>query len=180
MRITATTTAALLAGAVLTAGAPAAAASAEPAGTPGKVCAEDAKYLVRAHRGNLAEQAAGRAALAESDSEEVRHIAAMLIPDHARLDRAVRHLARDHGVALPPKPNQKQRDELAAVVAQDGAAFDAAWLAAQEKAHLQSLDFIARELDGGCAPEVREAAATAAPKVAAHLAMVRAALDPRA
>ncbi|GAB7045991.1 DUF4142 domain-containing protein [Catenuloplanes indicus] len=175
MRITSTLTAALLAGAVLTAGAP---ASAEPAASPGKVCAEDVKYLVRAHRGNLAEQAAGRAALAESESGEVRHIAAMLIPDHARLDRAVRHLARHHRVTLPPKPNQMQRDELAAVVAQDGAAFDTAWLAMQEKAHLKTLDYIARELTGGCAPAVHDAAKAAAPVVVAHLAMVRDALRP--
>ncbi|MDR7276462.1 DUF4142 domain-containing protein [Catenuloplanes atrovinosus] len=168
MRILSTLSAALLAGAMLTVGAPAAASA--------PICAEDVKYLVRAHRGNLAEQAAGRAALAESANETVRQIATTLVADHGRLDAKIDRLAERHRVTLPRKPNQQQRDDLAAVVAKDGAEFDAAWLAMQQKAHVHTLDYIARELAGGCAPAVRATAMAASVPVTHHLDLVLAAL----
>lgn len=164
--------AALSAGLALAVASPAAAATEE-------FCTEDAKYLVRAHRGNLAEVTSGQAALAESGNEGVRTIAGMLIRHHAGLDQKITDLAERHGAAMPPKPNQKQRDDLAAVAAMNGVEFDAAWLALQEKAHVQSLDFIGRELAGGCAPAVRDAARVAAVPVRLHLQEVREALKPR-
>lgn len=175
--MSATRIAAAVATGTLALGLAAAPARAEAdSGAGSKACLEDVKYLVRAHRGNLAEQAAGQAALAESTDERVHWIARMLVRDHGVHDDHVVTHATAHQVTLPPKPNRKQRDDLAAVVAQSGPEFDLAWLRLQEAAHVMTLDHIGRELRDGCATDVRWVAAAARGPVQMHLAATRAAL----
>jgi putative membrane protein len=157
--------------------ASAAAAPVQAAPDPSTPCQEDVKYLVRAHRGNLAEAAAGAAAMAKSADRRVHRLAGMLIVDHTGFDVRVTATADRHDVALPPKPTRQQRADLAAVTAQAGPAFDVAWLRLQEKAHTQTLDFIDRERRDGCAADVTALAATAQNTVEAHLAAARKALE---
>jgi putative membrane protein len=152
---------------------PAGAAAPDPAPEePTAACLEDVKYLYRAHRGNLAEEAAAEAALDESQNAQIRRIAKTLLVQHTKYDRTIVELAEGHEVALPPRATQKQRDDLAAVVALDGPEFDRAWLVLQVAAHKQTLDFIGRERDGGCAENVKAAAEMAEPYVQAHLKAV--------
>jgi len=139
---------------------------------PTAACLEDVKYLYRAHRGNLAELAAAEAALTESENRHVRRIAKMLMVDHTKYDRVIVDLAEEHEVDLPMRPTQKQRADLAAVVALDGPEFDRAWLELQVAAHKQTLDFIGRERDGGCAENVKAAAEMAEAPVQRHLKAV--------
>ncbi|GIJ43788.1 hypothetical protein Val02_06740 [Virgisporangium aliadipatigenens] len=139
---------------------------------PAAACLEDVKYLYRAHRGNLAEQAAAEAAFAGTDNERIHEIARMLDEDHTAFDRKVTALAEAHDVTLPPRPNQRQRDDLAAVVALRGRQFDRGWLELQTAAHEQTLDHIGRVREGGCAPDVHAAAEQAEPVVSAHLEAV--------
>jgi putative membrane protein len=145
---------------------------------PAAACLEDVKYLYRAHRGNLAEQAAAEAAFAGTQNERIHEIARMLDEDHTAFDRTVTALAEEHDVTLPPRPNQKQRDDLAAVVALRGPEFDAGWLELQVAAHKQTLDHIGRVREGGCAQDVRDAAEKAEPVVTSHLRAVEEASEP--
>jgi putative membrane protein len=163
---------------VLAAGAAVAPVRAAPVAEEptGRVCLEDVKYLVRAHRGNLAELAAGAAVLPRSKDRRVHHLAGMLIVDHTRAEVRVVAAARRHDVTLPPKPTRQQRADLAAVTALAGPEFDLAWLKLQEKAHEQTLDFIDREVADGCAADVRALAAATEKTVEAHLEATRDAL----
>jgi putative membrane protein len=158
-----------------TAATPVRAAPAEP--DPTGPCQEDVKYLVRAHRGNLAETAAGAAAMVRSTDMRVHRLAGMLIVDHTGFDVRVTDTADRHDVALPPKPTRQQRADLAAVVAERGPAFDLAWLRLQVTAHTQTLDFIDRERRDGCDADVTALAAKAEKTVEAHLAAARKVLD---
>jgi putative membrane protein len=174
MRLLVTVVAGVLAA---TTAAPAyAAPGTEPDRDTGRACQEDVKYLVRAHRGNLAELDAGKAALDVPASRQVHRLAVRLVVDHTRFDMKVADTADWHEVALPPKPTRQQREDLAAVVEQTDRAFDLAWLRLQEKAHTQTLDYIDRELDGGCADDVVDLADAARPTVEMHLAMTKKAL----
>ncbi|MFI9591675.1 DUF4142 domain-containing protein [Nonomuraea sp. NPDC052265] len=140
--------------------------------------AQDRAYLRQAHRGNLAEIAAGRAALRRSHDKDVREIAWRLIRDHRELDARLRDVARRLRVGLPDAPGAAQRDSLDAVLARrSGHRFDRAWLRLQAEAHERTLTLIKRELRHGHSGWVRDLARDGAPVVRHHLHEVRAELD---
>ncbi|PZG07349.1 hypothetical protein C1J01_40895 [Nonomuraea aridisoli] len=148
-------------------------AAVAPAGWAPRVSAQDREYLRQAHRGHLAEIAAGRAALRESRDRDVRGIAARLIRDHGRLDARLREAARRLDVRLPGSPSVEQRRELRAVVARSGHRFDRAWLRLQAEAHQDALRLGERELRRGHSRWVKDLARDSAPVIRHHLHMVR-------
>ncbi|MGN9842032.1 DUF4142 domain-containing protein [Nonomuraea sp. H19] len=136
--------------------------------------AQDRAYLRQAHRGNLAEIAAGRAALRESRDRGVREIAWRLIRDHRRLDARLRDVADRLDVRLPSAPSWDQRDALRDVVARSGHRFDRAWLRLQADSHYRSLRLGQVELRRGHSGWVKDLARDSAPVVRHHLHMIRA------
>jgi len=59
---------------------------------------QDRTFLVQAHQGNLAEIAAGRAAVKRADSQAVSDAGAMFVRDHTSLDDDVKRVAGELGV----------------------------------------------------------------------------------
>jgi putative membrane protein len=141
------------------------------------VSAQDRAYLRQAHRGNLAEIAAGRAALRTSHDRDVRAIAWRLIRDHRRLDARMRETAHRLRVGLPDAPSAAQQDALKAVLARSGHRFDRAWLRLQADAHAQALALGRRELRDGHSGQVKDLARDSAPVIRHHLHAVRAELN---
>jgi putative membrane protein len=138
------------------------------------VSGHDEMFLMRAHQGNLAEIAAGHDAQKNATSACVKHVGAVLVRDHTKLDTDVKMLADKLDVTLPTSPSAEQKKELAAVQAKAGGpAYDAAWLTTQDAAHRKTLTLIDREIKAGQNAEVVAAARTARPVVAMHLDMVR-------
>jgi putative membrane protein len=144
-----------------------------PAGAQGAVNDQDRAFLVAAHQSNLAEIAAGQAAQAQATTEEVREHGQRFIVDHTALDADVTRVAAALGVQLPATPSPEQEASLAAVTAQQGAAFDAAWTQQQIASHEASLALGQTELAAGSNAEVKGLATAAAPVVESHLAMLR-------
>ena len=130
---------------------------------------QDQAWLVAAHQSNLAEIAAGQAAVARGLSEDVRMHGQMLIDDHTRLDAALTPVAQQLGVALPGEPSPEQQQALAEVSAQSGEAFDRAWVASQIAGHRATLAAGEQELAQGTEQTVKDLAAAAAPVVQGHL-----------
>ncbi|GGS63253.1 DUF4142 domain-containing protein [Nonomuraea spiralis] len=152
-------------------------AAAAPSVQASHASARDRAYLRQAHRGNLAEIAAGKAALRRSHDKDVREIAWGLIRDHRKLDARLREVAQRLRVDLPDAPAAEQRDDLDAVLARrSGHRFDRAWLRLQADAHEQTLTLIRRELRHGHSGSVRNLARDGAPVVRHHLDEVRAEL----
>ncbi|MER7405179.1 DUF4142 domain-containing protein [Streptomyces sp. NPDC000070] len=138
------------------------------------VSTQDASFLRASHQGNLAEIAAGRDARKNATTDCVRHVGAVLVRDHTALDSDVRALAGKLNVSLPSGPSAEQRRVLASVRAKAGsAAYDKAWLVAQNDAHIKTLALIDQEISGGSNAEVVAAAKAARPVVKMHLDMVR-------
>jgi putative membrane protein len=133
---------------------------------------QDRTYLVAAHQGNLAEIAAGKAALSKATTADVREHGQLFITDHTRLDAGVQRVAKALGVTLPSTPNPAQQAQLASVAAKSGAAFDRAWTASQITAHQQAMALGNKELSGGADAQVTGLATTAAPVVRGHLSML--------
>ncbi|MEU6807508.1 DUF4142 domain-containing protein [Streptomyces sp. NPDC046831] len=135
---------------------------------------QDATFLIQAHQGNLAETAAGEDTLNHATSQCVKEVGAVLVRDHRRLDTDVSALAGKLKVKLPASPSAEQRKQLAAVQAKAGsAAYDAAWLTAQDAAHRKTLALIDQEIRAGRNAQIVAAARSARPVVAMHLDMVR-------
>ena len=127
-------------------------------------------FLTAAAQGNLFEIRSGRLATDRGESEGVNALGAMLVSDHkAELGR-IRLLASRLGVRLPEAPNAKQRAQIKAL-AGTSAGFDAAFLAAQRTAHVESIAlYRTAALKGGRA--VRVDAVNALPVLGMHLGEV--------
>ncbi|MGD9485394.1 DUF4142 domain-containing protein [Streptomyces sp. TRM70308] len=138
------------------------------------VSGQDEMFLMQAHQGNLAEISAGHDAQKNAMSACVKHVGAVLVRDHTKLDADVKMLADKLNMTLPTSPSAEQKKELAAVQAKAGSpAYDAAWLTTQDAAHRKTLALIDQEIKAGKNPEAVAAARTARPVVAMHLDMVR-------
>jgi putative membrane protein len=130
---------------------------------------QDTAWMVSAHQGNLAEIAAGTAAREHGSTEEVRNMGLVLVEEHQTLDAALTAAAEELAVELPTEPSAQQRAALEEVMAQDGEAFDAAWIASQIEGHRMSLAAGQEEIDSGSDPSVIALAQDAAPVVQGHL-----------
>jgi putative membrane protein len=128
--------------------------------------------MAAAHQSNLAEIAAGKAALAKSSNAVVREHGQLFIRDHTRLDADLRRVAGELNVELPSQPSAAQRATLAEVSARSGAAFDAAWIRSQLAAHQQAKAGGQKELATGSDARVKRLASAAAPVIQMHLDML--------
>jgi putative membrane protein len=138
---------------------------------------QDRQWMVAAHQSNLAEIAAGRAAQREATTDTVRELGQMFIEHHTRLDRQLTAAADDLGVELPDAPSPAQRQQLAAVTAKSGQAFDTAWIAQQIGSHRQSKALGAQELANGQDATAKRLARASAPVIQRHLNELLAAAD---
>jgi putative membrane protein len=136
---------------------------------------QDTAWMAAAHQSNLAEIAAGNAAVAEGATPVVRELGQMFVDMHTQLDQDLTAAAEDLGVELPPAPTPEQEQSLAAVTAEDGAAFDTAWVAQQLASHQATLAATQAELENGSDPTVLGLAEAATPVVEQHIAELEAA-----
>ncbi|GAA1134053.1 hypothetical protein GCM10009670_30740 [Citricoccus alkalitolerans] len=125
--------------------------------------------MVSAHQSNLAEIAAGTAAQEQATTEAVREMGATLIEDHQALDADLTAAAEEFGVALPDEPSAEQQAALEEVMAQNGEAFDAAWIASQIEGHRMSLAAGEEQIASGSDPAAIGLAQDAAPVIQGHL-----------
>jgi putative membrane protein len=145
-----------------------------PYASAAEVSAQDEMFMMQAHQGNLAEIAAGNDAQKNATTSCVKHVGAVLVRDHSKLDADLKMLAGKLHVTLPGSPSPEQKKELAAVRTKAGTpGYDAAWLTTQDAAHRKTLHLIDQELEAGKNPEVQAAARSARPVVEMHLDMVR-------
>jgi putative membrane protein len=130
---------------------------------------QDTAWMVSAHQSNLAEIAAGNSAQAKATSAAVKELGAMFVEMHTQLDADLTAAATTLGVQLPTTPSPEQQQQLAAVEANAGSAYDTAWIAQQLVAHQMSLQAGQTEISTGTDPTVVALAEASAPVVQQHL-----------
>jgi putative membrane protein len=138
---------------------------------------QDTAWMVAAHQSNLAEIAAGQAAQRQATTDTVRRLGQMFIDMHTQLDAQLTAAAGQLGVQLPGAPSELQQQELARVTANQGQAFDTAWIAQQLTSHQRSRADGERELARGSDPTVLILARASAPVIQQHLDELRAAAN---
>ena len=146
-------------GAVVLTAAPALAAPSE----------QDTAWMQAAHQSNLAEIAAGNAAQQQATTQDVKDLGAMFVQMHTELDTQLTQAAQQLGVQLPAAPSPEQQQQLAAVQANQGQAFDTAWIAQQIGSHSTTLAATQKELSSGSDETVLNLARTSTPVVEQHL-----------
>jgi putative membrane protein len=131
---------------------------------------QDTTWMAAAHQSNLAEIAAGNAAVEQASTQEVKDLGQMFVDMHTQLDADLTAAAEELGVELPGAPTPEQEAALADVTANEGAAFDTAWIAQQQGSHRTTLAATQTELAEGSDPTVLALAEAATPVVEQHLA----------
>jgi putative membrane protein len=138
---------------------------------------QDSAWMVAAHQSNLSEIAAGNAADTQATSDTVRQLGQMFVAMHTQLDADLTAAASQLGVALPDASTPAQQQTLASLQAQQGAAFDSAWLASQVAGHRETLQATRIEQQAGADQTVLGLADSAEPVVAQHLSELEAAVS---
>jgi putative membrane protein len=130
---------------------------------------QDKTFLKGQQETNIAEVALGKVAIERATTETVRELAKKLMADHQAVMELNRALSEKLGLPVPQQPSAEQQATGDKVKAQTGAAFDAAYVAAQVEGHTKSISKAQQEISSGSHPEVKAFATDYAPKAQMHL-----------
>lgn len=136
---------------------------------------QDKTFLKGQQETNIAEVALGKVAIERATTETVRELARKLMADHEKVMELNRALTTKLGLPVPEQPSAEQQATAEKVKAQTGAAFDAAYVAAQIEGHTKSVSKAQQEISSGSHPEVKAFATDYAPKAQMHLQHAQAA-----
>jgi putative membrane protein len=121
-------------------------------------------------RANMAEIDAGKLALANGQSAEVKAFAQQMIDDHGKALADVTTLAQNKGVTLPAEPDAKHKAMAAKLAKLKGAAFDKSYMAqAGVDDHKKVLAALKKDEARAKDPDVKALAAKMLPTVEQHL-----------
>lgn len=130
-------------------------------------------FLTKATIGNRFEIASSDMALARSEDKEVREFAKAMIEDHKKnLDMLGRVAPSDADPRNGDKLDAKHQAELDKLQKTDEANFDAAYIAAQKKAHNEAVTLYSSYAKHGDAKDLKDFAAASLPTLKIHQAHV--------
>ena len=97
-------------------------------GTSSKVASGDQKMMRDIAQANISEIAAGKLALQNSQSDDVKSFAQKMIDDHTKAQQELQTLADSKGVKLPTEPDAKHKALAKVMAGMKGEAFDKRYL----------------------------------------------------
>ncbi len=130
---------------------------------------QDKTFLKGQQETNLFELSLGKVVIERATSEKVRALAEKLVSDHQKVSEQNRALSSKLGLAIPEQPSAEQQATAEKIKSQTGAAFDAAYVAAQVEGHMKSVSSAQKEISSGSHPEVKAFATEYLPKAQMHL-----------
>ena len=130
---------------------------------------KDKTFLKGQQETNLAEVSLGKVAMERATSEKVRELAGALVSDHQQVLELNRALSTKLGLPVPEQPSAELQATGDKIKAQSGAAFDAAYVAAQVEGHTKSVSKAQQEISSGSHPDVKAFATNYLPKAQMHL-----------
>jgi putative membrane protein len=162
-----------------TSGASAPGAPTASATTASSLAASDRKWVEETAAAGMAEVAMGKLGQEKSQAEPVRQYGARMVQDHTKANEELMKIAGGMGVALPaqlPKEQEhrKHRDQLAA---QQGAAFDKAFMNHMVDDHVKAVASFENQAKNGKNAELKAFAAKQLPTLRDHLASARSLRD---
>ena len=125
--------------------------------------------LEKLAQGGMTEVEAGKLALTKASAPGVKEFAEMMVKDHSASNEKVKALAATRNLTLPKTPSEAQQDTMKTLHAKTGAQFDQTYLAAQVKAHEETVAMLKAEIASGQDAEARSLARELLPTVETHL-----------
>ena len=129
----------------------------------------DARFLMDAVRGDIAEVKLGELAQQQGQSEGVREFGEMLVEDHSKALKQTAELAKDLDVIPPAEPTAEQKRKHDAMAALSGAEFDRQFAAEMVKGHQEEIAKYERQAQSGDS-KVAKLAEELLPALEQHLA----------
>jgi putative membrane protein len=134
----------------------------------------DAKFMMTAAAGGMAEVELGRLALERASSDSVKQYAQRMIDDHTKANQDLMQVASTKGVTLPTGPDAKHMALMERLRRQSGAGFDRMYIKeAGIKDHQNMEKLFRNETIKGKDADVMAFASRTLPAVQEHLRMAR-------
>jgi putative membrane protein len=129
----------------------------------------EAKFLMDAVRGDLAEVKLGELAQQKGQSEGVREFGQMLVEDHSKAMKQTAELAKEMNVIPPAQPTAEQTQKHESLARLSGAEFDRQFAAEMVKGHQDEIAKYEKQAERGDS-EVAQLAEELLPTLEEHLA----------
>ena len=134
----------------------------------------DAKFMMTAAAGGMAEVELGRLAVERASSDAVKQYAQRMIDDHTKANQDLMQVASSKGVTLPAGPDAKHLALMERLRGMTGAAFDSTYIKeAGVKDHQNMEKLFRNETIKGKDADVMAFASRTLPAVQEHLRMAR-------
>jgi putative membrane protein len=133
----------------------------------------DAKFLMDAARGDVAEIKLGQLAQQKGQSEGVREFGKMLEEDHSKAGKKTAELAKDLDVIPPAQPSAEQMQKYDALARLSGAEFDGEFAAEMVKGHQEEIAKYEKQAQSANNPKVAKLAEDTLPTLKQHLAVAQ-------
>jgi putative membrane protein len=129
----------------------------------------DAKFLMDAARGDVAEIKLGQLAQQKGQSEGVREFGKMLEEDHSKAGKKTSELAKDLNVVPPAQPSAEQMQKYDALEKLSGTEFDRQFVAEMVKGHQEEIAKYEKQAQSASNPKVAKLAEDTLPTLRHHL-----------
>ena len=144
-------------------------ATAGPAFAQSSVSAADRAFLMNASEANMGEVAAGGLAAKRGASADTRALGKRYVDNHRSNQQKLVMLAQTLNISLPMHPSQADMMEMAKLKGLSGGAFDAAFLAMEEKGHMKNIMAFKHEAAASSNPTIVAYAKASLPVLEEHL-----------
>jgi putative membrane protein len=135
----------------------------------GKLDDKDARFMRQMAEANLAEVHAGRMALNQASSGEVKRFAEHMVEEHGGKLSDARTLAKEKDVRLPEEPSKKHQEAMKKLQQADGKAFDKAYMQQMVRDHQEALKLHQDAAKNAKDKELKAAAEKSVPAIRKHL-----------
>jgi putative membrane protein len=141
----------------------------EPSSMSSNMKSPDEEFMRKAAAGGLAEVELGNLAKQNGGSEAVKQFGDRMVNDHSKANSELQQLAQQKGIALPSKPESKDRRLAKTLESKQGADFDKAYARDMVKDHEADIAEFRKEAESGKDPAVKAWAQQTLPVLQQHL-----------
>lgn len=138
---------------------------------------DDARFMVKAASGGMAEVELGNLALKKAHNASVRAFGQMMVMDHSKANKQLIALADSNRISLPQYPGKDEQKLSDDLMKKSGSDFDGAYVDAMVKDHQEDIDDFQKEIRNAKSLKVKAFAQHTLPVLQKHLNAITAIQD---